>query len=130
VLEVATAHARAHPGAPRMIVGDLSRPEGGDFSARFGDLGDGKAHVSHQNGLDVDVYYPRTDGREAGMRSGGPDTLCPIDHGLAQDLVDRFVAAGAKMVIVGTRTGLSGPAGVVTREARHNDHMHIRFAAR
>jgi hypothetical protein len=130
VLEVAAAHARAHPDAPRMVVGDLSRPHGGDFSARFGDLGDGQAHVSHQNGLDVDVYYPRADGRERGLRSGGPDTLCPLDRELAQDLVDRFVAAGAQMVIVGTRTGLTGPAGVVMREKRHNDHLHVRFAPR
>ncbi len=113
-----------------MIVGDLSRPHGGDFGARFGDLGDGKAHVSHQNGLDVDVYYPRTDRREEAARTGGPDVLCPLDHRLAQDLVDRFVAAGAQMVIVGTGTALTGPAGVVTREARHNDHMHVRFPAR
>ena len=47
----------AHPTAPRVLVGDLSRPFGGPFGSDFGGLG----HASHQNGLDVDVYYPRAD---------------------------------------------------------------------
>ena len=42
----------AHPDAPRVLVGDLSRPHGGFFGARYGGLG----HNSHQNGLDVDIY--------------------------------------------------------------------------
>ena len=54
----------AHPRAPRMAVGDLSRPHGGDFGPQFGYIG----HASHQNGLDVDVYYPRADGRELAPR--------------------------------------------------------------
>ncbi|MDF2754256.1 MAG: Penicillin-insensitive murein endopeptidase, partial [Gaiellaceae bacterium] len=56
-LGVFADYAAAHPGAPRVGVGDLSRPHGGDFSARYGGIG----HASHQNGLDVDVYYPRRD---------------------------------------------------------------------
>jgi len=60
----------------------------------------------------------------------GPDTLCPLDRGLAQDLVDRFVAAGAELVLVGSQTGLTGPPGVVKVEPRHNDHMHVRLPAR
>ena len=47
-----------------MAIGDLSRPHGGDFGPRFGYIG----HASHQNGLDVDVYYPRADGRELAPR--------------------------------------------------------------
>jgi murein endopeptidase len=46
-------HAAAHPGAPRLGVGDLSRPRGGRFGPEYG--GDG--HRSHQNRLDVDVYH-------------------------------------------------------------------------
>ncbi len=78
-------HRRAHPGAPRVLVGDLSRPRGGPFGPRFG----GPGHVSHQNGLDVDVYYPRRDRLEA-----APTRVAQIDRRLAQDLVDRFLAAG------------------------------------
>jgi murein endopeptidase len=80
-------------------------------------------HVSHQNGLDVDVYNPRRDG--APKAPGGPQE---IDLRLAQDLVDRFVAAGAQLVLVGYSTGLSGPAGVVVPYANHENHMHVRFS--
>ena len=50
----------AHPSAPRVGVADLSRPHGGRFGRNFGGLG----HASHQNGLDVDILYPRLDGLE------------------------------------------------------------------
>jgi murein endopeptidase len=127
LLRVAKAHAAAYPNAPRMAVGDLSRPRGGPFDARFGALGEfggpgTRGHVSHQNGLDADVYYPRRDGRER-----APDRLSDIDLELAQDLVDRFVAAGAQFVFVGPRTGLTGPPGIVQPLERHDDHMHVRL---
>ena len=73
-------------------------------------------------GLDVDVYYPRRDGRE-----GAPDGPGGVDVRLAQDLVDRFVAAGARFVFVGPRTGLTGPPGVVQVLARHDGHLHVRL---
>src|SRR5829696_9833235 len=38
-LGVFAEYAAAHPGAPRVGVGDLSRPHGGDFSARYGGIG-------------------------------------------------------------------------------------------
>jgi hypothetical protein len=122
VLEVADAHAAAHPGAPRIVVGDLSRPKGGDFSARFGGVG----HASHQNGLDVDVYYPRKDRLER-----PPTKPSQIDRRLAQDLVDRFVAAGATFVFVGPNTGLRGPRRVVqVLPQYHDNHMHVRLPPR
>jgi murein endopeptidase len=34
VLEVAAGYAAAHPDAPRLVVGDLSRPHGGEFGRR------------------------------------------------------------------------------------------------
>jgi Zinc carboxypeptidase/Penicillin-insensitive murein endopeptidase len=119
VLTVLEEFAAAHPGAPRIGVGDLSRPRGGDFGPRFGLPG----HASHQNGLDVDVYYPRHDGRER-----PPAVPRQIDRRLAQDLVDRFVAAGATKVFVGPRAGLSGPRGVVAALAHHDNHLHVRLS--
>jgi murein endopeptidase len=79
-------------------------------------------HVSHQNGLDVDVYFPRLDGA---LRA--PVSADQIDHRLAQDILDRFVAAGAQMVFVGYSTALRGPSGVVVPYAGHEYHMHVRF---
>lgn len=117
LLDVLHEHRLAYPDAGRVGIGDLSRPRGGSFGSRFGGLG----HVSHQNGLDVDVYYPRLDGLE--RRSIG---VAQIDVELAQDLVDRFVAAGAQYVFVGPATGLVGPRGVVGKLRFHDDHMHVR----
>lgn len=121
MLDVLKAHAKANPGAPRATVGDLSRPEGGDFGRRFGS----PDHESHQNGLDVDIYYPRRDGRE--RQPWRPDQ---IDRELSQDLVDRFVAAGARFVFVGPNTGLTGPSHTVQPLANHDDHMHVRIPKR
>jgi murein endopeptidase len=118
VLQVLSDFAAAHPRAPRIGVGDLSRPRGGDFGTRYGLPG----HVSHQNGLDVDVYYPRCDRREL-----APVRPAQIDRELSQELVDRFVAAGAERVFVGFRTALTGDSRFVQPLARHDNHMHVRL---
>jgi murein endopeptidase len=120
LLSVLRAYAADHPQAPRVLVGDLSRPHGGDFGTRFGPIG----HASHQNGLDVDVYYPRLDGRE-----WTPRVPAQVDVALAQDLVDRFVAAGAERVFVGPSLPLTGPPGVVVPLVNHDNHLHFRLPA-
>jgi murein endopeptidase len=111
----------AHPDAPRVLIGDLSRRQGGWFGARYGGLG----HAIHRTGLDVDVYYPRRDRRERAARR--PEQ---VDRALAQDLVDRFVEAGAIKVYVGPRVRLSGRRGVVTPLVYHDDHLHVRLSPR
>jgi murein endopeptidase len=115
LLRVIGEYAAAHPYAPRLGVGDLSRPRGGPF---------GPKHVSHQNGLDADVYYPRIDRRER-----PPRRVAQIDRLLAQDLVDRFVRAGAEIVYVGPNTGFSGPDDVVEVLWNHDNHLHVRIRA-
>jgi murein endopeptidase len=119
-LAVIRSYAADHPRAPRVLIGDLSRPHGGDFGTAYGPIG----HASHQNGLDVDVYYPRADGRE-----WTPRIPSQVDLELAQDLVDRFVAAGAERVFVGPSLGLSGPPGVVVPLTNHDNHLHFRLPA-
>jgi len=119
LIDVARDHHRAHPGAPRIAIGDLSRPHGGDFGRRFGPIG----HASHQNGLDADVYYPRADGRER-----APRYASQIDRRLSQELVDRFLAADAQLIFVGPNTGLVGPPGRVQALANHDNHLHVRIA--
>jgi hypothetical protein len=118
LVDVLDAFAAAHPEAPRVGVGDVSRPHGGDFGPRYGLPG----HVSHQNGLDADLYYPRLDRRER-----APDRPAQIDRRLAQELVDRFVAAGAVRVFVGPNTGLRGPPGIVQALVHHDNHLHVRL---
>ena len=118
VVGVARAYHARHPGRARLAIGDLSRPHGGNFGPQFGYIG----HVSHQNGLDVDVYYPRADGRER-----APRYASEIDRGLSQELLDRFLEAGAVTIFVGPNTHLTGPAGVVVPLANHDNHMHVRI---
>jgi murein endopeptidase len=118
LLRVLDEYAAAHPEASRVGVGDLSRPHGGVFDERFG----GRGHASHQNGLDVDVYYPRLDGEEL-----GPARPAQVDRALSQELVTRFVQAGAVKVFVGPRVGLRGPRRKVQRLIYHDDHMHVRI---
>ena len=118
VLRVARDFRAAHPDAPRMAVGDLSRPRGGDFGPQFGYIG----HASHQNGLDADIYYPRADGRER-----APRYASQIDRELSQELVDRFLALGAQVIFVGPNTGLSGPSGRVQALVNHDNHLHVRL---
>jgi hypothetical protein len=119
VLRVTRAYGLAHPAAPPVLIGDLSRPRGGNFGRQFGALG----HASHQNGLDVDVYYPRLDGR---LRA--PTRVRQIDRPLAQDLLDRFLRAGATMIFVGPHTRLRGPKKRVIPLVYHDNHMHVRIA--
>jgi len=121
VLRVLDDFRAAHPEAPRIGIGDLSRLGGGDFGIRYGRPG----HASHQNGLDADLYYPRRDGKERPAARTEQ-----IDRRLAQDLVDRFVRVGAVRVFVGPRTGLTGPRRVVQVLSHHDNHLHVRIAGR
>jgi Penicillin-insensitive murein endopeptidase len=118
LLGIAREYRAAHPRARPMLIGDLSRPHGGDFGRQFGYVW----HASHQNGLDVDIYFPR---RDRVRRE--PRTAADIDGRLSQDLVNRFVRAGATNVFVGPGTGLTGPPGVVQVIPHHDDHMHVRI---
>ena len=103
-----------------LVIGDLSRPRGGDFGRRFGPIG----HASHQNGLDADVYFPRKDGKPRAPRS-----IAQVDRAKAQALVDRFVKAGARTIFVGAGLRLRGPKSVVQPWPNHDDHLHIRIGS-
>ena len=118
LLQVIGEHRAANPGAPRVGIADLSRPRGGHFGEEFGGLG----HASHQNGLDADILYPRVDRMER-----HPWSPALVDAELSQDLVDRFVEAGASYVFTGPNLPLGGPREVVVRLAHHDDHMHVRI---
>lgn len=118
IVSVLAEYRYADPLAPRVGIADLSRTHGGSFGERYGGLG----HASHQNGLDVDVLYPRLDGREA--HAGDP---AEVDRVRAQALVDGFVAAGARYVFVGRRIALRGPPRVVQAIPYHDDHLHVRI---
>jgi Penicillin-insensitive murein endopeptidase len=118
-LRVVREYRAAHPRAPRVAIGDLSRPHGGYFGP---EVSGGLGHATHQNGLDVDIYYPRLDRAER-----SPLDATEIDRDLSQDLVDRFLAMGAVTIYVGPNTDLTGPAGVVVPLVNHDNHLHVRI---
>ena len=117
-LRVLREFAADNPSAPRVGVGDLSRRRGGDFGPQYGLPG----HASHQSGLDIDVYYPRLDRRER-----PPEVPSQVDLDYGQDLVDRFVRAGAEKVFVGPSLDLVGPSKVVIPLVNHDNHIHVRL---
>jgi hypothetical protein len=113
LLSVTKAYHDEHPNAARLVIGDISRLGGGPLDQ----------HVSHQNGLDVDVYYPRVDQREV-----APTSVAEVDVPLAQDLLKLFLAANPEFVFVGPDLPqLHGPAGVVEPLVDHDNHMHVRI---
>lgn len=109
LVEMGEWWARTHPNQPRLGIGDLSRRDGGPFR---------DAHLSHQNGLDVDIRLPRRDGVE------GPANPANYHRDLTQAVVDRAVAQGAELILVGPSLDIHGP---VTIWPNHDDHLHIRW---
>ena len=103
--------ARTHPNQPRLGVGDLT-PEDGGYAV---------GHASHENGLDVDIRLPRTDGVE------GPADPGTYDRELTQQVVDHMVGLGAQYVFVGPSLDVHGPAGIVVTWPNHDDHLHWRI---
>lgn len=118
VFAVLDDYRRANPDAPRVGISDLSRPNGGVFGALYGGLG----HRSHQNGLDVDIAYPRRDHQELGITH-----VDQIDLELSQDLINRFVEAGAQFIFVGENVDVTGPPHIVKPWPHHDDHFHLRI---
>ena len=118
VQDVISAYGRARPQAPRVGVADLSLPKGGKFGVEFG----GNGHVGHQNGLEVDILYPRRDGEERAVTAASQ-----VDRALAQDLLDRFIKAGAAVISVDPALGLRGKPSIVRPRPFHEEHMHVQF---
>jgi hypothetical protein len=111
---VTLAYWRRFRSAPRIVVGDISLRDGGPFGA----------HASHQQGLDVDVYYPRRGGGRA-LAPRGPGE---VDRRRAQWLVERFAAERAQVVYVGVRVGLRrSRSNIAYLGYGHETHFHVRL---
>ena len=101
----------------RLVVGDLSRPRGGSFGRRFGGIG----HASHQNGLDVDIYYPRRDRLDL-----PPFRIREVDRRRSQWLVNR-AARDAQRLFIGPNVGLRRPTRRTDYLVHHDNHLHLRI---
>jgi murein endopeptidase len=127
-----------HPGSPRVVVGDLSRPDGGRLNR----------HRSHQAGRDVDIgfYYARgeVDGfllaRQRDLDL--PRTWALVRAFLIETDVDRIFVdrsligplyvhardeAGEDRGWLDDVFGRGARKGIIQHERRHRDHLHVRF---
>jgi len=102
---------RAHPGGPRLGIGDISLQGGGYMSP----------HSSHQKGIDVDIRPVTNNGRDE------PTTIYSSNYSraLTQELVNRLRSNGVATVysiLFNDRqvTGVSPWEG-------HDNHLHVRF---
>ena len=112
-----TSTAPTRDGAQRVGIMDLSRTHGG----RSAQLRRARPRVAPERAR---RRHPLSaQGRDRG-RAIKPSQ---VDRELAQDLVDRFVAAGAVKVFVGPHLHLKGPKNVVVPLIYHDDHLHVRI---
>ncbi len=113
-----TAAYRRHTGH-RLVIGDVARPAGGFFGAEYG----GAGHASHQNGLDVDIYWPRIDDREI-----PPDGVSEIDVAEAQYFIDATIRLmHPQLLVIGPNVRVRAHGVPVEINAAHDDHIHIRI---
>jgi len=142
IVRVMEAYAQAYPGAERVIVGDLSYPDGKRI----------RPHLSHQTGRDVDITYPR-DGEPRNYERFHPIRLRHLDVERTFFMIHTFIAGGMVEYIFidrpiqkllyeeAKRHGAtdewlehvfqyprySGTRALIRRAKGHDDHMHIRF---
>lgn len=128
------------PGSPRVVIGDISRPDGGRLNR----------HRSHQAGRDADVgfYYAAGEvGDFATARKRDldlPRTWALVRALIVETDVDRIFVDRSLIAVlyayasdeegedalwlrdVFGRLG-DGRKGIIQHERRHKNHMHVRF---
>jgi peptidoglycan hydrolase-like protein with peptidoglycan-binding domain len=102
-----------HPQGPRIGVGEISLQGGGDISG----------HVSHEKGVDVDLWLMRNDNAEKPTRYQNPE----YSRALTRELVNLIHNNGVLKV----RFILFNDPQVknVKEWAGHDNHLHVRFCA-
>ncbi len=128
-----------HPGSPPLVIGDMSRADGGRLSR----------HRSHQAGRDVDLgfYYRRGEVDEFQLvRKGDLDLPRSwalvralltetdverifMDRSLMRVLYDEALQEGEDAGWLDDVFGRLGGShkGIIQHERRHKNHMHVRF---
>lgn len=105
------AYRKRNPDAPPVAVGDMGLRHGGEIDG----------HSTHENGRQIDLYYPRRD-----RERREPHTTAQVDMRLSRELVRAILAAGAQRVLVGPHIRIRTSARVV-RWPNHDDHLHAIF---
>lgn len=132
---------RRYPGSPRLVIGDLSRTDGGKLNR----------HRSHQSGRDVDLGFYFLGGEPQtflkGVVKGKPKQLDVertwalvralvtetdvdrifLDRQIQRVLHAHALATGEPRAWLDDIFGRGGDKGIIQHERRHLDHMHARF---
>jgi murein endopeptidase len=111
VLHGLASYRDRSPDAPLVAVGDMGLRHGGPIDG----------HATHQNGRQIDLYYPRRD-----RRRREPHTVAQVDMRLARRLVGAMLDAGAQRVLVGPHIRIRTSSRVM-RWPNHDDHLHAIF---
>jgi hypothetical protein len=102
----------------RLSILDISRQFGGYFFP----------HGSHQNGLDVDIRYVRTDQQESALDLTVPAQFAIYDKPRSIAIMQRFCDQGASAVYVATIAGIStNDVSCRVIDEEHFNHFHVRF---
>jgi murein endopeptidase len=126
------------PGSPRLVIGDISRPDGGRLNR----------HKSHQVGRDVDIGFYYSNGEAGDFRQARKGQIdLPRTWGLVRAFVtgsdvdrifvDRSIIAllyryaregeGEDVDWLDDVFGRGERKGIIQHEKRHKDHLHVRF---
>jgi len=105
------AYGVRNPEAPLVAVGDMSLRGGGEISH----------HSTHEDGREIDLYFPRRDRR---LRE--PHTVAQVDLRLTGELVRAMLDAGAYRVLIGPNIRIRTSPRVM-RWPNHDDHLHVMF---
>jgi murein endopeptidase len=136
VTAIESVEAR-YPGSPRVVIGDLSNPEGGRLNR----------HRSHQTGRDADIgFYYRRGEVDTFLGARKKDLDLPrtwallrafvtetdvdrifVDRSIISALYAHGLEEGEDRGWLDDVFGRSGDKGLIQHERRHKDHFHVRF---
>jgi Penicillin-insensitive murein endopeptidase len=105
------AYRHRNPDAPLVAVGDMSLRHGGEIDH----------HSTHENGRQIDLYFPR---RDRAHRE--PHTVAQVDLRLSRELVRAMLRAGASKVLIGPHIRIATTSRVI-HWPNHDDHLHAIF---
>ena len=111
VLRGLAAYRDRNPHAPLVAVGDMSLRHGGDIDG----------HSTHENGRQIDIYFPRRD-----RKYREPHTVAQVDLRLTGELVRAMLSSGADQILIGPNIRIATPPRVI-RWPNHDDHLHAMF---
>lgn len=138
-----TKYRRSHRGAPKVVVGDISRRGGGHF----------RPHLSHKTGRDIDLGYVLRGAQAGGTRFGGvtddnldvPRTWALIkalldtkqvvyvfvDYRIQERLYEHALAQGLPQReldrLFQYPHGRGRAHGIIRHWPSHRHHFHVRF---